>query len=103
MHLRWATTISPPFLVSHGVKQGGILSPMLFSVFINEISIIFNQSVIWGDIGCHLIGHFCYSDDLFLVSLFSVGMLTLLGISSTSSTEHLFSIMNINHTRYVLN
>ena len=31
MHVRWGSTSASSFHVSNGVKQGGILSPMLFS------------------------------------------------------------------------
>ena len=30
MHVRWDTTTTTPFLANKGVKQDGILSPMLF-------------------------------------------------------------------------
>ena len=32
MHVRWGITVTSSFLVSNGVKQGAILSPMLFNV-----------------------------------------------------------------------
>ena len=36
MHVRWGTTTTTPFLVTNGVKQGGILSPMLFNVYMDD-------------------------------------------------------------------
>ena len=33
MHVRWGSTSTSSFHVSNGVKQGGILSPMLFNVY----------------------------------------------------------------------
>ena len=58
MHVRWGTTTTTPFLVTNCVKQGGILSPMLFNVNMNDLSIKLNQPGIGGDIGGHLIIHF---------------------------------------------
>ena len=74
MHVRWGTTTTTVFLASNGVKQGGILSLMLFNVYIDDLSIKLNQSSIGIDIGGHLINHLCYADDLWYVSLSSAGM-----------------------------
>ena len=37
MQVRWGTTVSSPFNVSNGVRQGGILSPALFNVYMDEL------------------------------------------------------------------
>jgi len=34
MMVRWGDAMSDPFHVSNGVRQGGILSPFLFNVYI---------------------------------------------------------------------
>ena len=44
MHIRWGTTSTSSFRVSNGVKQGGILSPMLFNICVDELSVKLNQS-----------------------------------------------------------
>ena len=31
--VRWGNTISSPFKVGNGVKQGGVLSPVLFNIY----------------------------------------------------------------------
>ena len=36
MHLRWGTTTTTPFLVTNDVKQGSILLPMLFNVYMDD-------------------------------------------------------------------
>ena len=89
MHIRWGTTSTSSFRVLKGVKQGGILSPMLFNIYMNELSVKLNQSGIGGDIGGHLISQLCYAYALCLISLSSTGMQSLLALCSTSAIEHL--------------
>ena len=73
MHIRWGTTSTASFRVSNGVKQGGVLSLMLFNIYMDELSVKLNQS----GIGGHLINYLCFGDDLCLISLSSVGMQSL--------------------------
>ena len=35
MQVRWGNHLSDPFGVSNGVRQGGVLSPTLFAVYMN--------------------------------------------------------------------
>ena len=53
---------------SNGVKQGGCLSPNLFSVYLNKLIKILRKC----NIGCryrnHYMGDNCYADDLSLLS-----------------------------------
>ena len=38
MLVRWGSTSTSSFHVSNGVNQGGILSPMLFNVYMDQLS-----------------------------------------------------------------
>ena len=42
--------MSPYFTISNGVRQGGILSPSLFAVYMDDLSSLLNAS----RIGCHI-------------------------------------------------
>ena len=88
MHIRWGNTTTSSFFVSNGVKQGGILSPILFNVYMDQLSVKLNASNIGGDIGDVLVNHLCYADDICLISLSSAGMQQLLNICDTYAKEY---------------
>ena len=86
--VRWGNTYSNNFLVSNGVKQGGILSPRLFNIYMNDLSVLLNDSNIGGKIGGILVNHLSYADDMCLISLSSRGMSQLLEICSNFAISH---------------
>jgi len=63
------TEVSDHFPISRGVKQGDILSPLLFNIFINDIIPLFHEadsqppSLVHKTVGCLL-----YADDLVILS-----------------------------------
>ena len=42
--IRWGLSLSRSLKVSNGVCQGGILSPILFNMYMNDLSILLNNS-----------------------------------------------------------
>ena len=48
--IRWGAEMSPYFTISNGVRQGGILSPSLIAVYMDDLSSLLNTS----RIGCHI-------------------------------------------------
>ena len=88
MVVRWGTTISTQFTVANGVKQGGIISPILFNMYMDDLSIALNNSGIGGYLGDAFLNHLCYADDICLISLSSSGMQQLLNICQNYATNH---------------
>jgi hypothetical protein len=66
--VRWGGTFSGSFLVGNGVRQGGVLSPVLFNVYMDGLSSVLNTL----NTGCYfngvLINHLMYADDLVIIS-----------------------------------
>ena len=58
--VRWGSNVSAFFKIGFGVRQGSVLSPFLFAIYINDI------------IGCYLPSQNChiivYADDVLLIS-----------------------------------
>ena len=59
MKVRWGNTLSSSFKVGNGVKQGGILSPVLFIIYMDKLSTTLNNTAIGGQIGGQLLNHWC--------------------------------------------
>jgi len=38
MQIKWGMHLSEPFHVTNGVKQGGVLSPYLFAVYLDPLN-----------------------------------------------------------------
>ena len=66
--IKWGNETSTCFTITNGVRQGGILSPTLFSIYMDDLSFILSES----GIGCHIddlcINHVFYADDLCLMA-----------------------------------
>ena len=68
MQVRWNSSLSAPFGVSNGMRQGGVLSPILFTVYLDDLL----SSLKTLGVGCHWDDHFvgalCYADDIALLA-----------------------------------
>ena len=67
MSVRWRYFVSNVFKVTNGVRQGGILSPKLFNIYIDRLSNILNHFLIGGSLGGKRINHMLYADDYALL------------------------------------
>ena len=57
MCVRWGSTMSSTFTVSNGVRQGGILSPYLFNLYMDGLSESLNKSAIGCICGDTIVNH----------------------------------------------
>ena len=62
MYIKWGSIFSGKFHVTNGVCQGGILSPLLFNVYVNELSDCLIKSGIGGSMNGTVIHHMLYAD-----------------------------------------
>ena len=68
--VRWDGVFSAVVQLCCGVRQGGVLSPVLFSVYVNDIITVLSKS-----------GHGCYFDNIFIGCVFYADDLLLLSAS----------------------
>ena len=80
--VQWANCRSESFNVTNGVKQGGILSPKLFNVYMNDLSVMLTKAKIGCSIPKYFLNHLFYADDLVLITTSAKGMQKLLNMCS---------------------
>ena len=68
MCIKWGQSTSSFFTVSNGVRQGGILSPRLFAVYVDYLSKHLHDARSGCFIGHQCINHVMYADDICLSS-----------------------------------
>ena len=78
MCVRWGSSTSEYFKVTNGVRQGSILSPYFFNVYVDDLSKKLNSLGIGCVVGTLIINHILYADDLVLISPSSRGLYRLL-------------------------
>ena len=76
------------FSVSNGIKQGGILSPKLFNIYVNVLTTSLNEKYIGCCLKDKVVNHLYYVDDLVLVSPTASGMNELIQECESLSTEY---------------
>ena len=88
VYVQWGGFLSSSFGVSNGVKQGGILSPVLFNIYMDELSLRLQKS----NVGCNcnglFINHLVYADDMVLIAPSAGALQSMLNICCDYSVTH---------------
>ena len=88
MQVRWDLSLSLSFSVSNGVRQGSVLSPYLFAVYLDSLLVDLSNSGVgcyWG--GCFA-GAFAYADDVVLLAPCASALRRMLQICSSFAISH---------------
>ena len=88
MSVRWGSIISDSFNVSNGVRQGGILSPYLFNIYMDDLSFKLRKIYAGCKIANMIINHLFYADDLVLLCPSHRGMQELLETCEKYASEN---------------
>ena len=95
--IKWGTAMSIYVKLTAGVRHGGILSPALFAVYVNDILLLLHNS----KLGCHInqlcCNSFMYADDLLLLSISICDMQKMIDLCQTE-LEWLDLRINIKKT-----
>ena len=86
--IRWNSVESDTFSVKNGVRQGAILSPSLFCVYLDSLLSQLRDAGIGCHIGGQFLGAFGYADDVTLLAPTRKGLQSMLQICEDFSTKH---------------
>ena len=98
--VRWNNVLSRYVTLSAGIRQGGVLSPMLFAVYVNDVLVKLHKS----SLGCFIksipFNAFMYADDLLLLSISVCDMQRMVDICKTE-LDWLDMRINVSKTCYM--
>ena len=91
MQVKWNGVISDQFEVSNGVRQGGIMSPLLFGIYIDDLLHDLKNSGIGCIVGNYFYGAFGYADDIILLCPTITGLEHMIKICELYADKHSIS------------
>ena len=98
--VRWKSKYSFEFNIRNGVRQGAVLSPILFCLYMDNLFKLLRDSKNGCWIGEYYAGVFGYADDLLLICPSRSGLQNMLGIAERYANSHKISFStNINPTK----
>jgi Reverse transcriptase (RNA-dependent DNA polymerase) len=83
--IKWKCELSAKFGIGNGTRQGSLLSPFLFNVYIADLLRHINNSGIGCNVGGKMINVLAYADDLVLLAPTWAGLQSLLHILDSYS------------------
>jgi len=78
--VKWGDSLSSPFYVRAGVRQGGVLSPLFFSVYVDDLIVKLRNSGLGIYVKGVFLGAIVYADDILLMSCSMLHMQKMLNI-----------------------
>ena len=88
MRVRWNSFMSDSFSVCNGVRQGSVLSPVLFAVYLDGLLSELEGSGVGCYWGAHFVGAVCYADDIALLAPCPSAMRTMLSVCEEYAVTH---------------
>ena len=86
--VRWNGQYSREFQISNGVRQGAVLSPILYCFYMNDLFNILRNFKSGCQIGNLYAGVFRYADDLLLISPTRSGLQEMLNLTENYARNH---------------
>ena len=99
--MRWGAEHSREIPVSNGVKQGGIISPVLFTNYLDELLLALRRSGIGCFVGHTFCGAFGYADDVALLAPCMTALRKMLELCDQFADNYLLKF-NPDKSKYLV-
>ena len=98
LRVKWSDTTSPHFTVMNGVKQGGVLSPILFAIYTDGLLKRLEDTGVGCHMGCRFMGALAYADDITLLAPCKFALSIMIDVCEQYASEFdiLFNGSKIN-------
>lgn len=99
--VKWDGHVSEPFGITNGVRQGGLLSPGLFKLYIDDLLVELSSIPVGCYIGGTNINCIAYADDLIILAPSRFGLQRLLDVCSEWASNNNMSF-NIKKSLFIV-
>ena len=82
IRIQWGSTVTDVCTISNGVKQGGVLSPILFTIYVDELLTRLRDAHLGCRIGSLFCGALGYADDVVILAPALYSLRAMLDICS---------------------
>ena len=98
VRISWCGLLSDYFLAVNGVKQGGVLSPVLYCLYIDGLLQRLSRAGVGCVIGNNYVGVLAYADDIVLLAPTASALRTMLAVCDRYANEYTI-LFNANKTK----
>ena len=92
IYVKWSGVISTCYKISSGVRQGGVLSPVLFNLYVDDVLVDLQRSQLGCVVKEHVLNSFMYADDLIILSILVSDLQRLIDIAVESLSNILLTV-----------
>ena len=88
VRIRWCGALTDYFLAANGVKQGAVLSPVLFCLYVDNLLVLLSSAGFGCFLGTHFVGALAYADDLVLLAPTATALRKMLAICDAYAQDY---------------
>ena len=100
VRIRWNGAYSDTFTIRNGVKQGGVLSPPLFNIYLEDLLLNLEAQRLGCHRNCMFVGAFIYADDITILAPTSTSLNKMLD-TCKQYADDVNLTFNASKTKYI--
>ena len=95
VRVTWGGALSDYFSAINGVKQGAVLSPVLFCIYVDDLLLLLSKAGVGCYIGPNFVGALVYADDIVLIAPTPTALRRLLVICESYARDFCISFNSL--------